>query len=70
MQRVRQERIENDLDSTFSDCRFALRQLHDSPGFTLTAILTLGCAFSLRSERRRGSVRASACEKSQAPRTG
>jgi hypothetical protein len=53
MQRVRQKRIENYLDSTFSDGRFALRQFHDSPGFTLTAILTLECAFSLRSERRR-----------------
>ncbi len=38
---VRQERIENSLHSIFSDCRFALRQLRKSPGFAVTAVLTL-----------------------------
>src|SRR6266853_4456313 len=38
---VRQERIENGLHSIFSDCRFALRQLRKSPGFAVTAVLTL-----------------------------
>ena len=38
---VRQERIENSLHSIFADCRFALRQLRKSPGFAVTAVLTL-----------------------------
>jgi len=38
---VRQECIENSLHSIFSDCRFALRQLRKSPGFAVTAVLTL-----------------------------
>jgi hypothetical protein len=34
-------RIATALRSFFSDSRFALRQLHKSPGFALSAILTL-----------------------------
>src|SRR5215813_2923019 len=37
----RQDRVKNWLSSVRSDCRFALRQLHKSPGFTAVAILTL-----------------------------
>jgi predicted permease len=38
---VRQQRIGSWLQSLRSDCRFALRQLCKSPGFTTVAILTL-----------------------------
>jgi hypothetical protein len=40
-EQVREERIGNWLQSVASDCRFALRQLHKSPGFTAVVILTL-----------------------------
>jgi predicted permease len=40
-EQVRDERIGNWLHSVFSDCRFALRQLHKSPAFTAVAVLTL-----------------------------
>lgn len=40
-EQVREERIGNGLHSVLADCRFALRQLHRSPGFTAVAILTL-----------------------------
>jgi putative ABC transport system permease protein len=38
---VRQERIANSGHSIFLDCRFALRQFRKSPGFAVTAVLTL-----------------------------
>jgi putative ABC transport system permease protein len=38
---VSEDRIRNGLRSFFSDCRFALRQLRKSPGFAVTAMLTL-----------------------------
>src|SRR5580704_13457607 len=37
----RPERVKDWLHSVYSDCRFALRQLRKSPGFTAVAILTL-----------------------------
>jgi putative ABC transport system permease protein len=37
----RNDRIKNWLNSVRSDCRFAVRQLRKSPGFTAIAILTL-----------------------------
>jgi putative ABC transport system permease protein len=40
-EQVREERLGNWLNSVFSDCRFALRQLRKSPSFTAVAILTL-----------------------------
>jgi len=39
--RARNQYIGNWLSSVFADCRFASRQLHRSPGFTVVAILTL-----------------------------
>jgi putative ABC transport system permease protein len=38
---LRQQQIHSWLHSLFSDCRFALRQLRKSPGFTVVAILIL-----------------------------
>jgi predicted permease len=40
-EQVREQRLGNWLHSMFSDCRFAIRQLRKSPGFTTVAILTL-----------------------------
>jgi predicted permease len=40
-EQVREQRLGNWLSSVFADCRFALRQLRKSPGFTVVAILTL-----------------------------
>jgi predicted permease len=40
-EQVREQRLGNWLHSIYSDCRFALRQLRKSPGFTAVAILTL-----------------------------
>jgi putative ABC transport system permease protein len=40
-EQVREQRLGNWLHSVFSDCRFALRQLRKSPGFTMVATLTL-----------------------------
>jgi len=40
-EQVREERIGNWLHSVMSDCRFGVRQLRRSPGFTAVAILTL-----------------------------
>jgi len=43
-EQVREERIGNWLHSVMSDCRFGVRQLRRSPGFTAVAILTLALA--------------------------
>jgi putative ABC transport system permease protein len=40
-EQVRYQRFGNWMYSVFSDCRFALRQLGNSPGFALVAVLTL-----------------------------
>jgi hypothetical protein len=40
-EKVRQQRVGNWLQSIFSDCRFALRQLRKSPAVTATVVLTL-----------------------------
>jgi len=40
-EQVREQRLGNWLHSIYSDCRFALRQLRKSPGFTLVAVLTI-----------------------------
>jgi predicted permease len=40
-EQVREQRLGNWLHSIAADCRFALRQLRKSPGFTVVAILTL-----------------------------
>src|ERR1700722_14397866 len=37
----RQQRLKDWLLSVYSDCRFGLRQLRNSPGFTVVVILTL-----------------------------
>jgi hypothetical protein len=39
-EQVREQRLGNWLSSVFADCRFALRQLRQSPGFTAVVILT------------------------------
>jgi predicted permease len=40
-QQVREQRLGNWLHSIYSDCRYGLRQLRNSPGFTLVAVLTI-----------------------------
>ena len=40
-EQVREQRVGNWLHSIYSDCRFALRQLRKSPGFTSVTLLTI-----------------------------
>jgi hypothetical protein len=40
-EQVREERLGNWLHSVMSDCRFGVRQLYKSPGFTSVVVLTL-----------------------------
>jgi predicted permease len=40
-EQVREARIGNWLHTVFSDCRYSIRRLRKSPGFTVVAILTL-----------------------------
>ena len=41
-EQVREKRLGSWLHSAVSDCRYGLRQLRRSPGFTLVAVITLG----------------------------